>query len=355
MKVALLPNPISIERPGGMQAQVGETLAALCRLGPEPGIEARLADMSYARHPDCDVLHAFGTEGSVVRTIDSAVAAGVPVVLSPRLSPAWSRANGTRARVADRVLGNGIACSIDSGYAQARRALQAASVIVASSEAERKAICDGFLIAPAKVLIVPFGIGDRFFDADPALFRERVRIAGRFGLMVGTVSPYCNQLGVARALAELAFPLVVIGDARERDAGYLRELRALRTVTCVGSFGHDDRMLASAYAAASVFVLASRTAGSPMTVAEALAAGTPVVSPVAVSLALDGAGFALRMAGWDDTAALKQEVSQLLDCPPPREAVRALVRKFTWRDVAAQLAQCYRRALAARGQAAPGG
>jgi glycosyltransferase involved in cell wall biosynthesis len=160
--------------------------------------------------------------------------------------------------------------------------------------------------------------------------------------MVGQISPSANQLGVARALAELALPLVVIGDANERDALYLRELRSLRTVTCAGPFAHDDPLLASAYAAASVFVIARQAARVPMAMAEALAAGTPVVGPAGLLPSAALAGGALRHAGCDDPCALQGAVSDLLERPPQREALRALVRPFTWQAAARELAQCYR-------------
>ncbi|MFL6675171.1 MAG: glycosyltransferase family 4 protein [Massilia sp.] len=349
MRVHLFADPALAERPGSLQAQLYGTLAALRALGPTNGIEAALAAGPGGRAAACDVLHVFGT-GAVEGAIDAARAHDIPVVLSPRLSPDWSRSNGSRARVADRVLGNRSAHDIDSAYAQVRRTLNAARLVLAGCEAERKAICEAFLLDAGKVRVAPNGVAERFFNADPTLFRERARIAGRFALMVGQVSPYANQLGVARALAKLALPLVVIGEARERDAAYLRELRAQRTVTCAGPFAHDDRMLASAYAAASVLVLARRVASMPMALAEALAAGTPAVGCAGLAPFAEGAQAALRQVGCDDPCGLQQAVSDLLEVPPPRDAVSALVRPLSWQRVAPQLAQCYRCACEAPGQ-----
>jgi glycosyltransferase involved in cell wall biosynthesis len=342
MRVHLFADPLLLERPGSLRVQLSETLAALRAIEADAGVEAALAGSQRAPAAGCAVLHVFGAGGRIESAIGAAIADGVPVVLSPRLAPGWSRSNGSRARVADRVLGNRSACDLDSGYAQIRRALNGASVLIAQGEAERKAICEAFLIAPEKVRVVPHGVAARFFEAGPGLFREHVRIAGRFALMVGQISPYANQLGVARALAELALPLVVLGEARERDTLYLRELRALRTVTCVGPFAHDDPLLASAYAAAAVCVFASPAAWMPMAMAEALAAGTPVVGPAAALPSAPGAGHALRHAGCDDPCTLQRAVSELLEHRPQREELRALVRPFTWQGAARELAQCYR-------------
>lgn len=348
MRVLILADPVPFEQPGGLRAQVRETVEALNGLD-DPGLEALQADPG-APLPPCDLAHVIGGAGAA---FDAALAAGVPLVLSPRLSPAWSRSNGSRARVADRVQGNRSSSDLDTGYARMRRALQAAALVVALCEAERKAACDAFLVAPDKLRVVPNGIAPRFFDTGPALFRERSRIMGAFALMVGQVSPYANQLGVARALAELALPLVVIGNARERDAGYLRALRAQRTVTCLGPLHNDAPMLASAYAAASVFVQASRAGGWPMALAEALAAGTPAVTCTGGALPLAAAGAYVRQAGWQDAAALKLAVSDLLELAPGRAAVSALVRPLTWERAARQLAACYREALGAGAGSVP--
>jgi glycosyltransferase involved in cell wall biosynthesis len=336
MHVSILPDPDLFQRPGGVQAQVRETMDALVRRGVRVSIAAPGDPLSDR----CDVLHVFGSVRGAGYLVEAAAAMRIPVVLSPRVSPAWNSANGTRARVADRVLGNMTSWDFDTGYAQIRRALQGAHMVLALGESERKAICTAFLIDAARVRVIPNGIAGRFFDADPRLFRERLRIAGGFALVVGQVSAWNDQGGIARVLAGLALPLVVVGEARERDAIYERELRTLRTVTCLGPLEHDDPLLASAYAAASVLIIPGQRAALPAAALEALAAGTPVVAPCG-GPGLGGCG-ALRVVAPQDGPALAQEVSDLMARPPQREQVREAVRAFTWDAVAARLVECYR-------------
>ena len=336
MHVAILPDMELLQRPGGMRAQVRDTMDALARhsvrlsvLGPRDELPA-----------GCDVLHVFGTARAASHLVDDAVAMHMPVVLSPRVSAGWNSANGTRARVADRVLGNMTSWDFDTGYAQIRRALQAASLVVAQGEGERKAICTAFLIDAERVRVVPNGIARRFFDADPRLFRERLRIAGPFALVVGQVSAWNAQAAIARVLARLALPLVVVGEARERDAIYERELRRMRTVTCLGPLEHDDPLLASAYAAASVLIVPGQRAALPSVAYEALAAGTPVIAPCAAPR-LEQCG-ALGVVAPLDEPALAQAVSDLLATPVDRAQVRAAVRPMTWDAVGTELLECYR-------------
>jgi glycosyltransferase involved in cell wall biosynthesis len=350
MRVCMVADPALLRRPGGWQVQVDETMAALARLRERERIDLRLElkDAHALAPSGCDVLHVFGTAGGNGRVVAEAAQLRLPVLLSARVACGWTRSNGSRARVADRVLGNRTDWDFDTDYARVRRALQDASLIAAVSASERKAICDAFLIEPAKVREVPNAAGAQFFCAAPGWFRERNRIAGQFALMVGDVSPYNGQLGVAQLLAALALPLVVVGDARDRDAAYLCELRKLRTVTCLGALGHHDPLLASAYAAASVFILCSSGAPLPMAALEALAAGTPVVSAGRPAATLAGGEFAFRQLGAGQPEALQREVAALLAAPPQRARVRALAEPFTWERVAAQLLDCYRALAAGR-------
>jgi glycosyltransferase involved in cell wall biosynthesis len=338
MRVALLPDPVQYERPGGLRTQVRETMDALTR----QGIDAFLLAPGAAPRGGCDLLHVFGT-GSGNAALAETATARMPVVLSPRISPGWNSADGTRARVGDRVLGNHAHWDFDTGYAQMRRALRSVRLVVAQAEAERKSICRAFLVPPERVCLVGSGIGERFFRAEPTLFRARLRLDGPFALMVGQVSPWHGQLEVARQLAELGLPLVAIGEVQERDADYLRALRSLRTVHCVESLAHDDPLLASSYAAATFVVLPSHGGAVPMAALEALAAGTPVVADWPLE-EWSGAHGVFQVER-DAPGALALVAAALRDQPLARDDVRAAVLGQTWDRLTGQLVDYYRAVL----------
>lgn len=340
MRVTMLPDPFQFERPGGLRAQVSETMEALRQRG-----HAVTLARSHGEAAGCDVLHVFGVARGHGRAVQAAVAAGLPVVLSPRLSPGWNSASGTRARVADRVLGNRTTGDFDTGYAQVRRALQDAQVLAALGEPERKSIRTAFLIRQDKIRLVPNGIAPRFYHADGRLFRERIRLDGPFALVLGQVSPWNGQLDIARMLAPLALPLVVAGEAGERDSGYVRALRAQPLVTVVGPLEHDAPLLASAYAAASVMVVAGQGCALPNAALEALAAGTPVVATYRIAGLAPG--VALRVVQPNNPAALAAAVADLLAQPPAADQVRAAAQAFSWQAVAERLEDCYREAVSA--------
>lgn len=340
MRVGIMSYPMLFQREGGLQIQVRETIAALNQL-PGADIHAELIDPARECLAHYDVLHVFASINGNHRIVEAAADCGVPVVLSPLVSPTWNHGNGMCARVADRVLGSLTQWNVQTSYAHTRRALELANVLIALGEAESQAIRSGFLISEDKIRVLPNGISPQFFAGDPARFRARTGITGPFVLMVGAISPYKNQLGMVHALAELSLPLVVIGEAQERDVAYFRELRATSGTFCLGAVAHDDPLLASAYAAASVFALPSHGEVLPLSVLESLAAGTPVVMTSASALSLPDSRFALRQVAWNDTEAQAEAVVEWIVKPPDRARVSALVRDYRWDKVAASLFACY--------------
>jgi hypothetical protein len=340
MRVGIMSYPMLFQREGGLQIQVKETILALNGLAGAH-IQAELIDPARECLADYDVLHVFAAINGNHRIVEAAVECGVPVVLSPLVSPTWNHGNGLCARLADKVLGSLTQWNVQTSYAQMRKALELATTLIALGEAESQAIRAGFLIEQDKIRVLPNGISPQFFNGNPDLFRARTGIAGPFVLMVGAISPYKNQLGMVQALADLSLPLVVIGEPQERDIAYFRELRATAGTFCLGAVAHDDPFLAGAYAAASVFALPSHGEVLPLSVLEALAAGTPVVMTSASALHLPDSRFALRQLDWNDTEGQAEAVVEWIVNPPERRQVSALVAGYTWENVARSLHTCY--------------
>lgn len=349
MRVGILSYPMLFQRAGGLQIQVRQTMAALNRLALPDGaaMRAELVDPNRDRLDAYDVVHVFSTINGNHRVVEAASDMGVPIVLSPLLPPGWTRGAGLRARVADHLAGRLTAWNVQTSYAQTQSALQQAQLVIALGAAERQAIMSGFQIDGAKIRVLPNGVSPHFFQADGVLFRANSGLRGPFVLMVGAISPYINQLGVVQALARSALPVVLIGRAQQPDQPYLQYILRYPGVRWLGELEHDDPLLASAYGAASVLALLSQGEVMPLTVLEALAAGTPVVMSADSTLQLPGGDFALKQLRWDDAAAQRKAILALVAAAPDRAAVSALVAEFSWQRVATQLAHCYRALLPA--------
>ncbi|MET3133200.1 glycosyltransferase involved in cell wall biosynthesis [Oxalobacteraceae bacterium GrIS 1.11] len=343
MRVGILSYPMLFQRDGGLQIQVRETIAALNRITPcaPRHLQVELVDPTRDRLDDYELIHVFSAINGNYRVVEMASELGLPVVLSPLLSPGWNRVLGWRARLADRLAGKLTHWNVQTSYAQSKRALELANLVIALGDAERDAIISGFQINPGKIQVFPNGINPHFFTANGDLFRRETGIAGPFVLMVGAISPYKNQLGLARALADLDLPIVLIGASKRDDLNYLEELLRVPKVNWLGVLEHADPLLASAFNAAAVVALPSQGEVFPLAVLEALAAGTPVVMTDESALNLPAAGFALKKVRWDDAVGQRGAICALLAARPEPGAVRALVAQFTWERVAAHIAHSY--------------
>ncbi|MTV36417.1 glycosyltransferase [Duganella radicis] len=326
------------QREGGLQVQVRSTIEALRQLP----LDVALVDPNRERLDSFDVIHVFSAINGNYRVVELAQEMGVPVVLSALLSPGWNRHTALRARIAERLTGRLTQWSVQTSYAQTKRALQLAQLVVALGPAEQTALIEGFKVDPSRIRLLPNGVGEHFFRAEGYLFRSRTGIAGPFVLMVGSISPYKNQLGLVRALARLDLPVVLAGQAQRQHQDYLQQVLQSPRVHWLGQLDHRDPLLVSAYAAASVLALPSQGEVYPLCVLEALAAGTPVVMTDESALSLPGSDFALKQLRWNDTAALCREIQQFVAAPPRRQEVTALVQAFTWQRVALRIADCYR-------------
>lgn len=340
MRVGILSYPMLFQREGGLQVQVRSTIEALRQLDV-PSLEVELVDTNRQRIDSYDVIHVFSAINGNYRMVETAHEMGVPVVLSALLSPGWSRGAGWRACLAERMTGRLTQWNVQTSYTQIKRALQLAQKVVALGPGEQKALVDAFKIDTARIQLLPNGIASHFFHADATLFRRHTGIDGPFVLMVGAISPYKNQQGLVRALAQLDLPVVLIGRAQRQHDSYLQNLLASPKVRWLGQLEHHDPLLASAYAAAAVLALPSQGEVFPLCVLEALAAGTPVVMTDESALSLPDSAFALQQLRWNDTGALCQAIREFVAAPPRRADVSALVQAYTWRRVALSIADCY--------------
>lgn len=344
MKVAVVTYPMFAQVQGGLEIQIVETLAAV----NTAGARASLIDTRNERLSDYDLVHVFAAGSGNFRIVQFAELLGVPVVLSPLIRPHWTKSLGRRARLAERILGKLTQWEVKSEYHELKFSLDHAARIFALGPIERDCIRAAFDIDDQKIEIVPNGIPARFFDSKPELFAQRFGVEPGFVLMVSSIDPHKNQLGMARALTACRVPLVMVGECHGANQSYLDEVLRIPGTRHVGSIPYADPLLASAYAAAGVFCLPSQSEVMPLSVLESLAAGTPAV--MTRNHGMDTSRMAACVSEIDpaDAAAIKQAVERFLVNPPDPDECRRAVHHLQWGKVGAQLVASYESVLNGR-------
>lgn len=329
------------QRKGGLQVQVLETIRALQLLG----VEAKLVNPNVESLANFDVIHVFSAINGNHRIVETARSLGRAVVLSPLIRPSWTRWTGRRAELLERIQGRLSRWQIQTSYHQICSALTNAHRIVALGETEKNSLEAAFRVHAQKVVVIPNGISEHFFDATPEKFVERYGIEEGFVLNVAAINSHKNQIAILQALKDYDYPIILIGECLKEDLDYLSELKRHPNIRYLGSLPHDDPALSAAYAAAGVFVLPSHDEVMPLAVMEALAAGTPVVMTNRHSMRIDGAAEVIQELDPMDIENIRKSVLGFLKNPPLAPLCKRTVEEYSWGNVAKMLLETYKQAL----------
>ena len=221
--------------------------------------------------------------------------------------------------------------------------LRRADGLIAISESTRDDTVRMMRVPAEKIAVVYPGIAEEFFSVAPAAIesvRRRYALSKPFVLSVGTVEPRKNLDTLLDAFAALpgalrdAFDLVhagPLGWSSEKTAARLGAIRYLGYV--------PEPDIAPLTAAAAVFAYPSLYEGFGFPVAQAMAAGVPVITSNVSSLP-EIAGDSALLIDPRSLNDLRGALTRLLESPALRTELaargRARARRFTWQACAAQ-------------------
>jgi glycosyltransferase involved in cell wall biosynthesis len=192
-------------------------------------------------------------------------------------------------------------------------------------------------IAPEKITVIHSGVADAFFECTPEAvdaMRRQYHLHRPFVLFVGTIEPRKNLDTLLDAFEALPVPvrehhdLVIagpVGWAGERTIGRLRDVRYLGYI--------PERHLAPLTAAATVFAYPSLYEGFGFPVAQAMAAGVPVITSNVSSLP-EVTGDAALLVDPRSQSELRSALLRVLTSADLRTALsssgRERAKSFRW-------------------------
>lgn len=233
------------------------------------------------------------------------------------------------------------------------RSLNLADGLFALTPLEAQGLREIGVTAP--VHVVPNGISPvAVASADEgAAFRRRLAVLddAKVVLFVGRITPKKRIEDVIRALAELPSHVhLVIAGNPEAEPDYAGRLRGeVRSAACehrVHWAGFlDERAKAAAYAAADVFVHASKSEGMALAILEAMSAGLPAVVTEGCYMGEAAAAGALVQCAQGPSALAEGLTSALADPATTRRLGAAgreyVTRAHDWATIARRTLEIY--------------
>lgn len=275
MKICLATYQSVLLLKGGPRTQILETQRWLRQRGAEVSLFESWKDFSPG---SVDLVHLFGANIGTYHLARELHKLNVPLVVTPIF---YTRHSNPVVRTVSGIAGlvKSVAPGFWTDYGLVKEICGWARAVLPNTGREMELIVRGMGIERANVSVVPNGVDERFFFADPKLFREKYGISD-FVLNVGHIGPERkNVLRLIQALERINVPSVIIG--RMEDNAYARACRDLAQnnprLHLVDSLPNDSPMLASAYAACDVFALPSLFETPGIAALEAALAGAKIV------------------------------------------------------------------------------
>ncbi|HEY1338160.1 MAG TPA: glycosyltransferase family 1 protein [Bryobacteraceae bacterium] len=231
----------------------------------------------------------------------------------------------------------------DASFAEV---LRCADSLIAVSQNTKDDAVRVLALDPEKITVIHSGVADAFFDAKAGDIRERYGLDRPFVLFLGTIEPRKNLDTLLSAYEAVPrdvrdeFELVVAGPSGWASGETKARLGAVRRL---GYVPEED--VAPLTAAATVFAYPSLYEGFGFPVAQAMAAGTPVVTSNLSSLP-EIAGDAAELVDPRSVTELRDALARLLISTDRRALLaargRERARAFRWEECAAQSMRFFR-------------
>jgi len=275
VRVALATHQATAVLRGGPRTQLLQTASGLRLLGVDVGF---LDNVTQLRKEDVDLVHIFGAGIATFHLARALHQQRIPTVVSPiyltRRSPAVVRTMIAAERIAGKLYRG-----LFSEYGMVAQMCEWA-VCVAPNTEEEAALCrNAFGVPSEKIAVVPNGVEERFRTATPDAFVAAYGMRD-FVLNVGHIGPARkNVMRLVEAMGRIDRPAVIIGRIEQSPEGRAIVERAFRNprIRILDHIDHDSEMLASAYAACSVFALPSQFETPGIAALEAGLAGANIV------------------------------------------------------------------------------
>ncbi|NUN69863.1 MAG: glycosyltransferase [Bacteroidetes bacterium] len=327
---------------GGPRVQVLQTKNELEKLGVEVSL---LDPWKPFGKGSADLVHLFAAHLATFHLASTFRSFDIPFVTSSifftKHPPAIIKATLTVNALLKRFRSG-----IWTNYEYTRQVCDWSRAVLPNTTDEGRLISEGMDIPATKVTVVPNGVEPRFEFGDPSLFIKKYGVKD-FILNVGHIGPERkNMLNTIRALKQIDHPAVIIG--KITDTPYARQCVAeandAKNILLIPGFDNGSEMLASAYAASSLFALPSRFETPGIAALEAALAGARIViTPYGGTK--DYFGELATYVEPSSVESIRFGITAALNAPVDPRIKQRMKDEFLWSRVAEKTLAVYRSVL----------
>lgn len=217
-----------------------------------------------------------------------------------------------------------------------------ATIVAPNTQKECNLVEKGLKVQSSKVKLLPNGVDERFYYADPSLFVNKYGVKD-FILYVGHIGwQRKNLLPLLKICQKIDRPLVLIGKVINNDYGKkcLELIKARRNTILITDLEHKDPMLSSAYAACDTLVLPSYYETPGLVALEAGLAGAKIVITKYGGTDEYFKNFVQYVEPNSDRS-IRQGLLTSLEKPKTTELKEHIRNNYLWRHAAIKLVKIY--------------
>lgn len=292
-----------------------------------------------------DLVHLFQANASTRQMALLLSDFGIPAVLSPVTYTNHSASFIKNSRRVEQLFKK-MTRGIWSDYSIIADCCHHVSMVLPNTTDEAELIEKGYDVPASRIEIIPNGVEERFAEATPDLFHEKYGITN-YILFVGNIgTERKNALRLLQALVKIETPAVLIG--KIFDNAYARRCKKITDehshIHLIGEISHDDKLLESAYAGASLFVLPGMFETPGIAALEAALAGSNVAI-THVGGTRDYFGEYAVYLDPNSVSSIESAIKRGLKKAVRNELTSHILNHYTWKKVAEKTAVAYREIL----------
>ena len=328
---------------GGPRTQILETKKSLENLG----VNVKLLNIWNNQNDlkKTDIFHIFSSNFGVFDFARYLKSEKLNYVVSPIFFTRQSPLTIKLITKSNNFINN-FAPGLWTDYNVSKKICDWSKAILPNTDKEKLLIEEGLCINKKKVTIIPNGVEKRFLNGDPNKFIKKYGMKN-FILNVGHIGvERKNTLFLIKALSKINHPSVIIGKVSNTKEGFqcLKEARKNKNLLLIHGLDHDSEMLASAYAAAKIFVLPAKYETPGIAALEAGLSGSNII----ITKYGGTQYYFKKFATYINPYSIKELINAIennLDKPKNDKLINHIKNNFLWDKVAKKTLNIYKKIL----------